>query len=570
MTTVPIASSRPERWRRSLAGQAPWIGLAALVTVLALIPIIPLQVRAFADGGAGIRQLLDMPGLGAVVRNTLLLGFGAMAVGMVIGTSLALSVYAMPNRLQSFLSFTPVLPMIIPSVAHVVGFVFLFSPENGYANILLRQLPFVGGGDNGPVNVYTPMWIIIYTGLHLSAFVYLFVFSGLKSLGADYNQAARVNGAGTLRVLFTVTLPMLRPVFVYAGMVSLLLSLGQFTGPLVLGRREGLDVLTTRMFVLTSDYPINYALVAALGTPLLVAALFLIFLQRRMVGDQKRFVGRGAMSMERTPASRAASFVATTYVVGFVFLSAILPLIALGYVSLSPFWSGRLSLDGLTFEHYSQAFAGAALRDAVLTSLVVTVVGVLVVMPLGLLVAIALTNKDRIWRPIAVVVDVFAALPLAVPGALVGFGFLFALSAPAVGLYGTRTALIIAYVTIMLPYAVRYQLATLISLGAQTTEASRVSGAGVLRTFGRIVLPLARGGMAASAAVMFVLLIHEFGVSLLLRSPDSTVMSVLLYDQFSTGSYPQVGVTAVVMTVITAAGVIAALVFGGTKAMERL
>jgi iron(III) transport system permease protein len=130
--------------------------------------------------------------------------------------------------------------------------------------------------------------------------------------------------------------------------------------------------------------------------------------------------------------------------------------------------------------------------------------------------------------------------------------------------------LIIAYVTIMLPYAVRYQLATLISLGAQTTEASRVSGAGVLRTFGRIVLPLARGGMAASAAVMFVLLIHEFGVSLLLRSPDSTVMSVLLYDQFSTGSYPQVGVTAVVMTVITAAGVIAALVFGGTKAMERL
>jgi iron(III) transport system permease protein len=569
MTTVPLAAPRAERWRRSLAGQAPWIGLAVLVTVLALIPVVPLQAKAFADGGSGIRQLLDMPGLGAVVRNTLLLGFGAMMAGMLIGTSLALSVYAMPARLQAYLSFTPVLPMIIPSVAHVVGFVFLFSPENGYANILLRQLPFFGG-DAGPVNVYTPLWIVIYTGLHLSAFVYLFVFSGLKALGADYAQAARVNGAGTVRVLFTVTLPMLRPVFVYAGMVSLLLSLGQFTGPLVLGRREGLDVLTTRMFVLTSDYPVNYALAAALGTPLLIAALCLIFVQRRMVGDQKRFVGRGAMSMERAQVSRTTSVLATMYVVGFVFLSAILPMLALGYVSLSPFWSGSLSLEGLTFGHYSEAFTGTALRDAVSTSLVVTVVGVLVVMPLGLLVALALTSKDRIWRPVAVVVDIFAALPLAVPGALVGFGFLFAFSAPAVGLYGTRTALIIAYVTIMLPYAVRYQLATLISLGTQTTEASRVNGAGVLRTFVRIVLPLARGGMAASGAVMFVLLIHEFGVSLLLRSPDSTVMSVLLYDQFSTGSYPQVGVTAVVMTVITAAGVIAALVFGGTKAMERL
>lgn len=569
MTSLPVANTRSERWRRQLRDQAPWIALMLLVVVMVLVPLVPLQARAFGDGAAGIRQLLDMPGLGSVVRNTLSLGVGAMAFGMLVGTTLALSVYAMPPRLQSWLSFTPVLPIIIPSVAHVVGFVFLFSPDNGYANLLLRKLPLLGG-DVGPVNVYTPLWIIIYTGLHLSAFVYLFVYSGLKNLGADYAQAARVNGAGTLRVLFTVTLPLLRPVFVYSGMVSLLLALGQFTGPLILGRREGLDVLTTRMFVLTSDFPINYGLAAALGTPLLVAAFFLIFVQRRMVGDQKRFVGRGAMSMERAHVSRSTSVLATAYVILFVGVSAILPLLALAYVSLSPFWSGQMSLEGLTFQHYTDAFGSPALLDAVSTSLVVTLLGIVIVMPLGLLIALALTNKDRIWGPVAAVLDVAAGLPLAVPGALVGFGFLFAFSAPVIGLYGTRTALIIAYVTIMLPYAVRYQLATLIALGQQTTEASRVCGAGVLRTFGRIVLPLARGGMASSGAVMFVLLIHEFGVSLLLRSPDSTVMSVLLYDQFSTGSYPQVGVTAVVMTVLTAAGVIAALVFGGTKAMERL
>lgn len=569
MATSTMTPARREKRIRELLGQSPWLVLTALVVLVVLVPIVPLQAEAFADGGAGLGQLLAMPGLGSVVLNTVYLGVGATAVAMVLGTTLALSVYALPRRLQSALAFTPVLPLVIPSVAHVVGFVFLFSPENGYANLLLRKLPFLAA-DSGPVNVYTPLWIILYTGLHLSAFVYLFVYSGLKNLGSDYGQAARANGARPLRVLLTVTLPMLRPVFVYAGTVVLLLALGQFTGPLILGRREGLDVLTTRMFVLTTDYPVNYGLAAALGTPLLLVAFVIIFLQRRIVGDQKRFVGRGAQSTGRAPVSRATSVAATIYVVGFVVLSAILPLLALGYVSLSPFWSGNLSLSYLTFDNFDRAFNDPRLLDAVSTSLWVTVVGVLVVTPLGFLVALALTNRDRIWRPLAVVVDAAAALPLAVPAALVGFGFLFAFSSPVLNLYGTGTALVIAYVTIMLPYSVRYQLTTLISLGQETTEASRVNGAGPFRTFARIVLPLTRGGLAASAAIMFVLLIHEFGVSLLLRSPDSTVMSVLLYDQFSTGLYPEVAVTAIVMTVLTALGVIAALAFGGTKAMERL
>lgn len=559
------------RRARALIAQAPWLALTALVIGLVLIAVVPLQIKAFQNGAAGLGELGQIQGLGEVARNTVLFGAGATVVAMILGTTLALSAYAMPRRLQGLLGFMPVLPLIIPSVAHVVGFVFLFSPENGYVNTLLRRLFSLDASSSGPVNVYTPTWIIIYTGLHLSAFVYLFVYSGLKDLGTDYARAARVNGAGTLRVMFTVTMPMLRPVFVYAGMVTLLLSLGQFTGPLLLGRREGLDVLTTRMYFLMSEqYPVNFPLIAALGTPLLAIAAFLIFVQRRMAGDQRRYVGRGAESIEQAPTSRLTSVFATAYVLVFVTLSAALPLLALAYVSLSPFWTGKLSIDSLSLINFEDAFSNPLLLEAITTSFVVTAVGILIVMPLGLLVALALSMRGTIWRPVAALLDVAASVPLALPTTLVGFGFLFVFSSGALDLYGTRTALIIGFVTIMLPYAVRYQLTTLISLGSQTMDASRVSGAGPFRTFFRILLPLARGGMAASGAIMFVLLIHEFGVALLLRSPDSTVMSVLLYDQFSSGSYPQVAVTAIVMTALTSAGVIAALLFGGSRAMERM
>lgn len=68
---------------------------------------------------------------------------------------------------------------------------------------------------------------------------------------------------------------------------------------------------------------------------------------------------------------------------------------------------------------------------------------------------------------------------------------------------------------------------------------------------------------------MFVLLIHEFGVSLLIRSAEVNVMSVVLFEQYDAGGYPQVAVIAIAMTLITAIGVFVALLFGGSRALEK-
>ena len=566
----PIApiSTLPKKRNRFAKTQGPWLLLAVVVAVLVLLPIIPLLLRALADGGQGFRDLAQLPNLGRLLWQTVALGFGTLIVAMVLGTLLALSMQIMPARFRRWLSIAPVLPILIPAVAHVVGFVFLFSPENGYVNKLIRSLPFVTA-TTGPINVYTPTWIIIYTGITLASFVYLFVHTGLRNLGAEYVLAARANGAGGLRALFTITLPLLRPVFIYSAAVCFLLALGQFTAPLILGRREGLDVITTRMFDLTAQYPVNYGLIGALGMPLLLVALFLVLLQRKLIGDQNRFVGQVSALAPQTP-SKWASTVAATFVLLFTIVFAILPMLALIYVSISPFWSGNISGDSLTLANYQQVLSKPAVIRSVTTSLIVSVGGVLLVLPIGMLIALAIFNKDRLWPPIAAALDTAANLPLALPAALMGFGFLFAFSTPGVGLYGTPLSLVIAYAVIMLPFAVRYQLAALIAMGKQTTEASRANGAGALRTFGLVILPLARSGIASAAAIMFVLLVHEFAVSLLLRAPNVTVMSVLLFNQYDAGSYPAVAVIAVVMTVITGIGVALAMLVGGKGALENM
>jgi iron(III) transport system permease protein len=137
-------------------------------------------------------------------------------------------------------------------------------------------------------------------------------------------------------------------------------------------------------------------------------------------------------------------------------------------------------------------------------------------------------------------------------------------------LYGTRWVIILVYVTLMLPFATRMQLSGMVALGDSYIEASRVSGAGTVRTSTRILLPLMRGTLGGAAALMFVLLSHEFAASLLVRSPTTNTMGTILYDYFGNGSYPLVAAIALVMSVITAAGVALAMVLGGRDVFDKL
>jgi iron(III) transport system permease protein len=69
---------------------------------------------------------------------------------------------------------------------------------------------------------------------------------------------------------------------------------------------------------------------------------------------------------------------------------------------------------------------------------------------------------------------------------------------------------------------------------------------------------------------MFVLLTHEFAASLLVRAPTTNTMGTILYDYFVNGSYPLVAAIALVMTLVTAGGVVLAIALGGRDVFDKL
>jgi iron(III) transport system permease protein len=547
--------------------QLPSTVTALVVAGLVLLPIVPLQAEALADGGRGFEALRDYDALWDVVSDTLVLGVGSTVFALVFGTALALAVNSMRPRSRSLAAVLPVLPLLIPGSAHVVGFIFLFSPEVGYVNKVLRLIPVIDGSNSGPLNIYSFGWIVAYTGFHLAALVYLFVYNGLTQLGGSAVAAARANGASARRTLFTVTLPMLRPVLLYAATIVFLLSLGQLTGPLFLGRRDNVQVVATEMYRFTQEAPVQFALGAALGSPLLVVAVVLILVQRRLLRSQERYVGSTARDHIELRYSTKGQFAAWSLVGIYTALSAILPILALLHVATSRFWSGELDLSDRTSENLTRVWNDPAVRSSIGTTIRVAVMAAVIASILGFAVSFVLFQRHRHSGIVSAVLDVSVTVTLAVPAALIGFGFLFAYR--DLGWYGTPFGLVLAFTVIALPFAVRYQLAGLISMGQLPVEASVTSGARMTRCWRSVVLPLIRSSIAAAAAIILVLLTHEFGTAAMLRSPRTTVMSVKLYDFFSGGLYPQVAAMGLLMTAVTAIVVIAALVSGAARPMRR-
>jgi len=559
MTGSP--TSRNQRRLRSFA----LYGFVGALAWLVLSPLVRLQAVAFEDGARGYQVMLASNNLGTTLFNTVGLALGSLVIGMVFGTLLAWWASRLPPNLR-FLRALPVLPIVMPAVAVVSGWAFLLSPRPGYLNAALRMLPWWSHLDSGPVEVYSITWIVIITGFALTAFVYLFVSSGMQNISAELIEAARVNGSSAAGAFFRVTLPLLRPVLLYGGGVTLLLGLGQFTAPLLLGTNKGVTVLTTHMYYAVAQSPTDFGTAAAFGTPLLLFGIVVVMLQKLLLGDHSRFVTHGGRGFR---VAGKPSVLSAWCILVFTIVTTGLPILSLVVLSLSQFWSPKIVLSRMSLDNFRQIFNESQIVDAIVTSVVVSLIAVAIALVIGFAVAVVLLRgrRNEFLRRL---LDIIVAMPLGVPAVIFGAGFLFAYSRPPLVLYGTSWVLVVVYVTLMLPFTTRMQIAGMLQLGNAYLEASRTSGANAFWTDIRITLPLMRSTIGGAAALMFILLTHEFTASMLVRSPTNQVMGTVLFDYWNNGTYPLVAAIALVMTLVTAVGMLFAVLVGGRDVFNKM
>jgi iron(III) transport system permease protein len=539
--------------------------LSWIAVLLILVPLVVVFVRLFSDESyhGSLGRVFALPGLGRTLLNTVAVIGASTVLAVVVACLLAWLNERTNARLGFLTDVLPVMPMLVPSIAGAIGWVLLAAPTAGFINVVLRSvhLPVV--------DIFSwPGLIFVYT-IYLVPQVYLTVAAALRTLDPGLEEAARISGAGPFRTLRTVTLPAVKPAVLSGALLALVYGIALFSVPLIIGTQARIDILTVqvvRMLAFTFPPRIGEALILSLLVAVVLALLW--WVNARIVRRGHFATIGGRHSARPTIVLRPVSLVIGRIVLlGFVLLAAVLPLLALVLVSFQGFWSGKF-VTVFTVRNYRTVFgAGSQTLNGLVNSLVLGLVAATVTILLAVLIWYRVTGPGahRGGR----FIDGVTKLPGALSHMVIGVALLAVLGGPPLGLSGTLTLLIVAYVVLYLPQASVSAQSANQMVGGELSEASWVSGRGRGATVRKIVLPLARSGLISGWTFVFVLVAGDITASSLLASPSNPVVGFVITTLFQNGTYPLLAALGAVISVVSSVVVLTALSLANRRRRYR-
>lgn len=556
---------------RLLVG-ATVIGTAALV----LYPLLRLVLGIFlSDGGFGlgsIGETFASPDLPPALANTAVLIVAAGSAALVIGSVFAWLNERTDARMGWAADTLPIIPLMVPALATAIGWVFLLAPRAGFLNVLFR-LAFdrdAAALGSGPSDIYSMLGMIWVTVVVTVPLAYLTVSAALRNLDPELEEASLMSGESPFGTLRKVTLPAVRNALATAAVLVVITIVSIFSVPVIIGGRQGIDVLSVLMWrALTVgglprfDQAIVLSAFMLAVVQLAILAEYAITRSGRhaKIGGKGRSRTRTTLGFWRTPA-RAV-------MVAYLAAATVLPALALLLVSLQGFWSPAVAWERLSLASYQEVFAAqSALGRAFANSLLLGVVTASALMVMGAVLAYYAASSTG---AIARAVNGLTVLPASVPHVVTGVAFLVALGSGKLSLSGTLLLLFLAYVVLGLPQASRSAGAALSQVGREVWEGSLMSGASHARTFVRILLPLMLPGLLAGWAIVFVHAFSEISASVFLSSPQANpVTGPVIVDVFrSSGTYPQLAALALCVTAVQA-GVVLVVQAAGRRRLGYL
>ncbi|MGH7429060.1 MAG: ABC transporter permease, partial [Candidatus Methylomirabilaceae bacterium] len=224
-------------------------------------------------------------------------------------------------------------------------------------------------------------------------------------------------------------------------------------------------------------------------------------------------------------------------------------------LSFSKVWSLSYLPSVYTLNNYTEIFLRAP--RFVINTLTYSLVAALLSVVLAAAIAYLL-QRGRV--PGKSLLDAIAMMPIALPGVVIGVGFLrvfYNINLPWINapLTATWAIFALAYMARRLPYALRTSHAALHQVHSSLEDAAAIAGAPRLRAFRRVVLPLILGGVVAGGILVFITAAVEFSATIILvsrieQSPLSYGIYVYAQSPLGRGAAAALGVVAIVLVAL--------------------
>jgi len=540
--------------RRMLSQRSLVIGIslipAAAIVGLLLIPIwISVRVESEAGVSFGLRAyhaLFSDPFSYRTLFNTTIFSGVTVLTALFFGVPAAWIVERtdLPHKGLSFTLMT--VGLLIPGFLSAMGWVFLLHPRIGLLNVALSSIL---SAEWARINIASPVGMGFVQGLGLAPLAFIMVAATFRSTNPELEEAAAVHGIRLIRSLVRVTLPLVFPGILAAGIYILTIGLAAFDVPAVIGLSN--RVFTFSTFLYTQVHPQEgaprYDLAAAFGVFMMAVAGLLSWGYFRVLSHGYRYAvvtGR-SYRPKQVELTRGGVWLAWGFLGFYFVLGQLLPLLTLLWNSFLRYFQlpSAAALANLSLVNY-RGLPWPHLLDGLWnTALLMISVSTLVLL-LSLAISWIVVRSRARGR---FLLDAVAFLPHAVPG------IIFALSASYVALfllrdlvpiYGTVFLLMAVYVLERTSFGTRMLNNALAQIHPELEEAGQVMGISLLRRMATILVPLLLPALVNGWLWIALLTYRELTIASLLVTPANVTLPMVIWGLWQTGSFSRAAAAA--------------------------
>jgi iron(III) transport system permease protein len=415
------------------------------------------------------------------------------------------------------------LPYAIPPYIGAMAWITLANPTNGLLNLLFGT---------GSLNIYSFFGLVWVMSSFFYTFVLLSLLQALDRVDPSLEEAARLSGAGPIRVFFQITLPIIWPSLMSGFILVALASAATFGVPAMIGNPARIFLITTKIYTFQQTGSLQGIYMAgSLSLALLVMAIMLLVANQVIIsrGSFKSVSGKTSRP-SLVSLGRFHHLTVFSLCLG-LFLLFVLPVCAITISALSSV-PGIYTLDNMSFANFHRVFFEIdETPRAFANSLKLAAGAATVTTLLGLMLAY-LKVKTRL--PGRRLIELFASIPYATPGTVLAFALILAFSRGVLGLeiplYNTLILIGIAFTAKFLNFSLRTCADGLSQIDDVLAEAARVSGANWLTVMRTVWLPLLRPALVASWFLVFMPAMTDLTMTILLTGPGLETLGTIIFQ----------------------------------------
>ncbi len=555
---LPPSAAAPRQrtaWSDRLA-QAALLALVALLCVGLLGPLAAGLGQAFApaaagsggdSGGNAFADYLRSPALLQSLANSLQVSLltTAIVIPLAFGFAYALTRSCMP--LKRLLRGIALLPLLAPSLLSAIALIYWFGNQ-GLARAFWQALGFD--------SIYGAPGIVLAQCFATFPHALMILATALALADARLYEAADAMGTRPLRRFLTITLPGAKYGLVSAALVTFTLAITDFGIPKVVG--GNFNVLATDVFKLViGQQDFRRGAVASL---LLLAPAVLTFCIDHLV-RRRQTAALGARAVVLAPKPAPAFDAAMTAFCGLV---AALMLAMFGmavFASLATLWPYNLAPS---WDHYVSGLVDAEMGDALANSLMLAA-GTAVCGTAAAFAGAYLQEKMQGMAALRTLLRLIAMLPMAVPGLVLGLGYIFFFNAPGNPLHGLYQTMALLVLCTVVHFYTTGHLTLVTALKAIDGEFEAVSASlkvPFYKTLWRVTLPICLPALLDVARYFFVNAMTTVSAVVFIYAPQTRPASVGILNLDDAGDTAGAAAMAVLISAVSIAASLLFLLAG--------